>query len=95
MSRNIRRAHHSETVKYIRVVDAVYEGDYTVRVLFSDDTSQVINFGPFLMENPHPQYNKHRDIEPFKTFSVEMGTWFGGELGFDFSGRAIVQWLYL
>jgi hypothetical protein len=72
-NRNNRRAHHPKTVKYIRVVEAVYEEDYKVRVLFNDGTSQTVDFGPFLIEHPHPQYNKYRNLELFKGFSIEMG----------------------
>ena len=56
----------------IQIEKAVYEGDYTVRIVFSDSTEQLVDFGPYLLENPHPQYNKYLDPETFKTFSVEM-----------------------
>ena len=50
-----------------------------VRVLFNDGTNQTVDFGPFLAERPHPQYNKYLDVEQFKTFSVEMGNLVWGE----------------
>lgn len=78
-NRNISRTNHSKTVKYIQVVDAVYEGNYTVRISFNDGAIQRVDFGPFLIEQPHPQYNKYRDIEWFKAFSVEMGNLVWGE----------------
>lgn len=58
---------------YVVDADAVHEGDYRVRVTFNDGTEQGVDFGPFLIEHPHPQYNKYRDTEQFQTFSVEMG----------------------
>ena len=63
----------------IRIEKAVYEGDYTVRIVFNDSTEQLVDFGPYLLENPHPQYNKYLDPETFKTFSVEMGNVVWGE----------------
>ena len=78
-NRNISRAHHPKIVKHIRVVDAVYEEDYKVRVSFNDATSQVIDFGTFLLERPHPQYNKYRVIETFKTFAIDRGNLVWGE----------------
>lgn len=57
----------------------MYEGNYTVRVLFNDGTAQVVDFGPFLLERPHPQYNKYLEIDKFKTFSVDMGNLVWGE----------------
>lgn len=63
----------------LRVIDAVYVGDYTVRVSFNDGTAQVVDVGPFLRERPHPQYNKCRDFDQFKHFSVEMGNVVWGE----------------
>ena len=65
--------------EYIRVENAVYEGDYRVRVLFSDGTEQVVDSGPYLIQRPHPQYNKYRDVNLFKTFSVEMANVVWGE----------------
>ena len=78
-NRDIRRTNHSKAVKYIRVEKAVYQSGYKVRVSFSDGTEQVVDFGPYLAEYPHPQYNKYRDVELFKTFSVEMGNIVWGE----------------
>ena len=78
-NRNNRRASHPKVVKYIRVVDAVYEGNYNVRVSFNDGTAQIVDFGPFLFEHPHPQYNKYQDTEQFKRFSIEMGNVVWGE----------------
>ncbi len=66
-------------MKYVRVENATYESGYKIRISFSDDTEQVIDFGPFLVEKPHPQYNKYRDIDAFKTFSIEMGNVVWGE----------------
>ena len=50
-----------------------------MRVSFNDGTEQVVDFSPYLIQRPHPQYDKYRDIELFKTFSVEMGNIVWGE----------------
>lgn len=78
-NRDNRRTNHSKTVRHIRVVNAVYAGEYKVRTLFTDNTTQTIDVGPFLFARPHPQYNKYRDFELFKQFSVEMGNVVWGE----------------
>ena len=50
-----------------------------MRVSFNDGTEQVVDFSPYLIQRPHPQYDKYRDIELFKTFSVKMGNIVWGE----------------
>ncbi len=72
-------ANHSKAVNYIRVDSAEYVSDYKVRVNFNDGTQQLVDFGHFLREHPHPQYNKYRDINLFKSFSVDMGNIVWGE----------------
>lgn len=59
--------------------NAVYAGEYKVQLSFNDNTERVVDFGSFLTESPHPQYNKYRDVELFKTFSIEMGNIVWGE----------------
>ncbi|AQG79347.1 DUF2442 domain-containing protein [Spirosoma montaniterrae] len=66
-------------MKYIRVTEARHIGDYKVLIRFNDNTEQTIDFGPFLYEHPHPQYNRYRDLALFKTFTVEMGNLVWGE----------------
>jgi hypothetical protein len=44
-----------------------------LKISFNDGTSQIIDFGPFLMENPHPQHDKYRDVSNFKRFKIERG----------------------
>jgi len=57
----------------------MYAGDYAVRISFNDGTAQTVDIGPFLFERPHPQYDKYRDPELFRQFSVEMGNVIWGE----------------
>ena len=44
-----------------------------MRISFNDATEQVVDFAPFLIANPHPQYNKYLNLELFRTFAIEMG----------------------
>ncbi|GGN00427.1 hypothetical protein GCM10010967_38320 [Dyadobacter beijingensis] len=56
-----------------RVVDAQYISDYKIRISFSDLTQQVVDFGPFLAEHPHLQYDKYKNPAHFKKFKIESG----------------------
>lgn len=57
----------------------MYEGDYNVRITFSDATEQIVDFESFLLQNPHPQYDKYLDKSLFKQFSIDMGNLVWGE----------------
>ena len=46
----------------IHIIRAEYVGDVTLRIFFSDGTSQTVDFKPFILAHPHPQYNRY--IEP-------------------------------
>lgn len=56
-----------------KVVGAEYLADYKTLISFSDLTQQIIDFGPFLVEHPHPQYNKYLSPNLFKKFKIERG----------------------
>ncbi|MDR0926427.1 MAG: DUF2442 domain-containing protein [Ignavibacteria bacterium] len=57
----------------IYVTNAEYIDRYNIKVSFNDGTSQVVDFGKFLLEYPHPQYNKYKDLERFKEFRIDSG----------------------
>ena len=57
----------------ISVTDATYVSDYKVMVRFSDNTQQTVDFKDFLEANPHPQYNKYRNLLNFQKFKIEDG----------------------
>lgn len=56
-----------------KVVGAEYLADYKIRISFSDLTQQIVDFGPFLTEHPHPQYDKYKKPALFKKFKIESG----------------------
>lgn len=56
-----------------KVVGAEYLIDYKILISFSDQTQQIVDFGPFLADHPHPQYNKYKKPNHFKNFKIECG----------------------
>ncbi|MCE6990336.1 DUF2442 domain-containing protein [Dyadobacter sp. CY323] len=63
----------------ISVMDAIYLSDYKVMVRFSDNSQQTIDFKDFLEGNPHPQYNKYRNLDHFQKFKIENGNLVWGQ----------------
>jgi hypothetical protein len=57
----------------IHIIKASYVGAYDVDLTFSDGKIQRVNFGNFLRRNPHPQYDKYKNGEAFKSFRIEQG----------------------
>ncbi|MCL2435770.1 MAG: DUF2442 domain-containing protein [Lentimicrobiaceae bacterium] len=57
----------------ITVKKANYLKGYTIKLLFSDNTSQNVDFSDFFSTHSHPQYNKYKNIEKFKDFNIEDG----------------------
>ena len=61
-------------MKTLAVTGAEYVSELCLRLSFSDGTSQLVDFGPFLTIHPiHPQYNKYRQLTNFKRFCIERG----------------------
>ena len=65
--------------KGLYITEATDVGNLSVRLSFSDKTSQVVNIGEFIQKHPHPQYNKYLDPEVFRTFVVDDGNVVWGE----------------
>lgn len=57
----------------ITVTGAEYTSGYSIKITFSDNTTQTINFELFLLHSPLPEVNKYLDKGKFKRFSVEDG----------------------
>ena len=55
------------------IVRAEYAGDVSLHIFFSDGTSQTVDFKPFILANPHPQYNRYIEPKNFKKFTIEHG----------------------
>ena len=60
-------------MRTLAITQAEYVGEYRLHLTFSDGTSQVVDFGPFLMNHPHPQHNKYRQLGHFKRFRIDRG----------------------
>ncbi|WP_373511192.1 DUF2442 domain-containing protein [Persicitalea sp.] len=60
-------------MRALAVTDAEYLIDHQLKISFSDGTSQIVDFGPFLIQHPHPQHDKYRHLTNFKKFKVERG----------------------
>ena len=60
-------------MKRLFITNAFDAGNLNVCLLFSDNTSQVVNIGDYIRRHPHPQYNKYLDQKKFKNFSIENG----------------------
>ena len=60
-------------MRTLLVTEAEYAGEHRLRLSFSNGTSQIVDFGPFLQNHPHPQYNKYRQLVSFKRFRIERG----------------------
>lgn len=46
----------------------------SLHIFFSDGASRTVDFRPFILAHPHPQYNRYIDPRHFKKFSIESGT---------------------
>lgn len=52
---------------------AEYVGGLILHLFFSDGTSRCVDFEPFILANPHPQYHKYIEPRNFKKFTIENG----------------------
>ena len=55
------------------ITEATNEGNLSVTLRFSDNTSQTVDIGAFIRRHPHPQYNKYLDPKKFRTFTLDGG----------------------
>ncbi|RXK89117.1 DUF2442 domain-containing protein [Chlorobaculum sp. 24CR] len=57
----------------IWIEQANYLGDYRLELFFNDNTSQQIDFFPFLSSSRNPLIRKYLDIEEFRNYSLDEG----------------------
>jgi hypothetical protein len=57
----------------ITIEKADYLGDYRLKLTFNDNTSQLINFYPFLNNSLNPFIRRYLDINEFKKFKLDNG----------------------
>ena len=61
------------TPSNIQVSQATHIEDLILLVKFSDGTARTIDFKPFLLAHPHPQYDCYSNPDNFKKFKIEHG----------------------
>ena len=54
-------------------------GGYILRVTFADGRCNVIDFEPYLIKRPHPQYNQYYDPIRFLDYKIEYGNLVWGD----------------
>ena len=55
------------------ITEAHHTAGYCLSLTFSDGTTQVVDFNPFLQNYPHPAHDKYRRLANFKRFHIERG----------------------
>jgi hypothetical protein len=56
-----------------QIVEANYISDYKIDLKFADNTVRRIDFGGFLKNHPHPQHNKYRNLQNFRSYKLSGG----------------------
>lgn len=58
----------------IRSIQSVeYVEEYKLKIVFTDNTVQVVDFYPFLSNSLNPLIRKYLDIDEFKAFGIDDG----------------------
>jgi hypothetical protein len=57
----------------IAIESVAYLADYRLQLRFSDGTTRVVDFGPFLRASRHPQTSAYLNKENFLRFRLEYG----------------------
>ena len=68
----------------IPVVSATKIGEYKLRIAFDDDTTQQIDFMPFLASALHPDIRAYLDPQSFSSFRIEYVDLVWGDYDFCF-----------
>ena len=55
------------------IISAKDMGNLNVCLTFNDNTTNIVDIGEYIRNNPHPQYNKYLDPRKFKRFTIENG----------------------
>ena len=57
----------------INIISATQTGNYRIRLSFDDQTTQEVDFRPFLTRSLHPDIQAYLDPHRFAAFRVEYG----------------------
>lgn len=58
-------------MNFLKIEKASYEGDFKVKLIFNDGVVVSIDFGSWIRNNPHPQYNRYLNERNFKKFYID------------------------
>ncbi len=57
----------------ISITEALYLDGYKIKFEFSDQTSKIVDFEPFLQKARNPMTRKFLDLPKFRSFTLENG----------------------
>jgi hypothetical protein len=57
----------------ISIQKAEYLGNYRIKLIFSDNVDQIVDFGEFLSNAKNPMTRKYLDETQFANFSIKYG----------------------
>lgn len=63
----------TEPMNPYNVIEIKPLGDYKLCVTFADGKTNVVDFEPFFIKRPHPQYNQYHDPVRFLDYKLEYG----------------------
>ncbi len=60
-------------IHVVKIIDAVYTGNFCIKIQFSDGTEKNVNFNAFLEKQNHPALKKYLDEKIFAGFRIQNG----------------------
>lgn len=55
----------------LAMTSATYAGNLSVTMTFNDGHQSTVNFGDWIRQHPHPQYNRFLDEKKFRAFYID------------------------
>jgi hypothetical protein len=71
--RIVEEINHLSAQKQLSIIEAIYEGNFKIKIKFNDNTLALIDFKPFLTKSVHPEIRKYLKEDIFKSFSIIGG----------------------
>lgn len=62
-----------EDSQIISIQSVEHVEEYKLKIVFNDNTVQVVDFYPFLSNSLNPLIRKYLDIDEFKAFGIDDG----------------------
>lgn len=60
-------------IEHIHITKVEHIEDLKLKIFFNDGVIKIVDFRPFLVCHPHPQYNRYNDLKKFKRFKINNG----------------------